>query len=174
VEERSNTSSFGIQMKQVSVYDKSTGLITQILSADCGDSDWAFVLNSIPKESGYVEGAHDHMCRKVDLVTNEVVKYQPESPGPDYECNENKERWKKTAEARLRDSKDKEARIKLQELSVKMVRPLSELMINPNDVAAKAVLSSLQSVAESLRADVVSTPEEVILAEQIEATVRGE
>jgi len=56
-----------------------------------------------------VPGAHDHLCRRLDETTGEVVPYQPEPPAPDewqtWAWDASTERWvsQPTAAAIARD-----------------------------------------------------------------------
>ena len=85
-------------MKRASVFDRETGLILHSVAADCGEKDWTAMLEQITADGrGVVEGHHDHLSERVDLVTGAVVDYQPPQPDADHEWHAASRRWRKRA-----------------------------------------------------------------------------
>lgn len=92
-------------MKQWSFYDPESGLFS---GRTYGGSEQLLELNT-PKGLAAIEGSHDHLSKRVNLLTGEVVDYQPPAP-PDnefetFEWNAEVKRWisQPTTAAKARD-----------------------------------------------------------------------
>lgn len=76
-----------------SLYDTETGYFTgQRLR---GSAD--FIAANLPQGCSTIAGEHDHLCRRVDLESGEVVPWQPPAPADDdtrtWSWDEATERW---------------------------------------------------------------------------------
>jgi hypothetical protein len=76
--------------RSVSFYNKNTGLFAD--SRITASSDELVRLNT-PVDHIAIDGHHDHMCKKVDLATGQIVDHQPPAPSDDYEWNDGTKRW---------------------------------------------------------------------------------
>lgn len=77
-------------MKTVSFYHQETGLFHPTsLTA----SDESIIALNAPPDHLAMEGAHDHLSRRVDVITGEIVDYQPPAPSTDHGWDETAKRW---------------------------------------------------------------------------------
>ncbi len=83
-----------------------------------------------------VDGRHDPRTSRVDLATGQVVRFEA---APDHEAE---------ARARRRRLKRRIASLEQREL-----RPLRELMIDPENAEARARLEALEAEIAALRSD---------------------
>lgn len=93
-------------------YEKTTGLLSGREYSGYGD---LLDLNT-PEGMAAIEGRYDHLSKRVDLATGEVVDYQPPAP-PDnefetFEWNVEVKRWisKPTTAAFARDAREERNR----------------------------------------------------------------
>lgn len=69
-------------MKTVSVFELATGIFSGQIICACLD----VISVNIPDGYSYVDGAHDHRRRRVDVATGNVVPYQPPAPADSPLC----------------------------------------------------------------------------------------
>lgn len=80
-------------------------------------------------------GVFDRYSQRVDVATEEVVDYQPESPGPDYEwthddANGNRvRRWALKPEVAERNLKRAAAQTEIAQIEIKGQRALREAVV---------------------------------------------
>lgn len=111
-------------MKHWSFYRADTGELT-------GDR------YSAPDESGLsqntppgcvaVEGRHDHISRRVDVATGQVISYQPPQPSPDHEWTG--ERWRLNPAAQDRARQRRAAQASIDALEAQQPRAARELLL---------------------------------------------
>ena len=110
-----------------------------------------------------LEGTFDSLCQRVDLVTGEVVDWQPPAP-PDDEfaahrwCADIK-RWVPEP-TRAAAERDRQARVKAEMAAVEALqaRPTRELILDPSNRQALARLHALDRQLAGLRAEIVRPP----------------
>lgn len=117
-----------------------------------------------PKGLKPLPGRYDRLSQRVDK-TGAVVDYQPPAPDADHEWRENafqgRPRWVKKLDVVQREAMDAAARERLEEIDLAMVRPLAQLILDPQHAVARAALNELETEAAVLRADVVPTADEI-------------
>ena len=127
-------------------YDLATGLFS---GRSFSASDEAWLKDNLPDGHGVYEAARiDHLSQRVNLISGEVVDYQPPQPSHDHEWNESAKRWQlsKTAVARI------EALQRIQMLEAKQLRALREFALGYD--GAKQRLQALDDEMAVLRRDV--------------------
>jgi len=92
-------------MKTYSFYDSTTGVFTgRTLSTNVADltqhPDW--VRRNTPEGCAARAGHFDHLSERVDVVTGDVIAYQPPPPSPDHEWSAETRRWVLNAAASAR------------------------------------------------------------------------
>jgi hypothetical protein len=106
----------------LSLYDPSTGILTgQTVSGSP-----AIVALNIPKGAAAIEGEHDHLSKRVDLATRQVVDWQPPQPSPDHEWNAETRRWQPTAAAITRQEGRQAALARIAALEAGTIRTLRD------------------------------------------------
>jgi hypothetical protein len=134
-------------MKTWHFYDSATGLFTGrnvSYSADIPGID-EFVASKVPAgQVAIVASALDWESSRVDLLTGEVVAYQPPAPDDDHEWNAQRLRWvlKPAALDRLRA--EAEAASTVQEEEAGAVRAMRELLLSPD---VRALLTRPEDLA---------------------------
>jgi hypothetical protein len=84
-----------LRVRHASFYHKDTG----IFSGYHVHTDEPGIALNTPPDHVAIEGAHDHLSKRVDLTTGEVIDYQPSAPSPDHEWNADTKRWQLSAAA---------------------------------------------------------------------------
>ena len=140
--------------RTVSFYDAATG---QILGATFTGPDHAIELNT-PAGCLAIEGEHDHLSRRVDLETGEVVDWQPPAPDEDHEWNPERKRWLKRPEVVAAEQADQSARAQIAAAELAQLRPLRELLLNPNDAQARTRLQQLEETIAAARPQIKQEP----------------
>lgn len=149
-------------MPTYSFYRSTDG---EISKRTFGGSTRLLALNT-PRGYVPIEGEYDRLSQRVDLETGKVVDYQPPQPDNDHEWHEPTKRWRKRREVVEREQRDVNARARLREIDLELVRPLVELRAGPSE-KAEARIAELAAEAAELRKDVISTPEEAARAERL-------
>lgn len=130
-------------MKTRSVYDPDTGLFTgEVLT--CSDDQIK------PNARGaLLEGRFDRLSQRVDLATKAVVDYQPTAPDENHEWRENvvngRPRWVKRSEVVEREERDRSARGEIKRLELRQLRVMRELLIDPENSTARAMLQEIEA-----------------------------
>ncbi|MBX5462033.1 MAG: hypothetical protein IRZ28_13210 [Steroidobacteraceae bacterium] len=106
-----------------------------------------------------IEGVFDPLSQRVDLETKQVVDWQPPQPSADHEWNSETRRWVKRVEVIASEVKRAQARAQIEALEVKQMRPLRELLVDPNDTGARARLQSIDAEIAALRRDLLPAVE---------------
>jgi hypothetical protein len=149
--------------KHFSVYDSTTGAL---VGQDVIGTAANVALNT-PEGCAAIEGQHDHLSKRVDLATGEVVDWVP--PKPDdteletYEWDTTtapkRPRWvaKPTALAR-KQAKQARVQERMDRLEAKQARPLRELLLDPNNAQARDKLAALEAQLVELRVEFANPP----------------
>lgn len=93
-------------------------------------------LGQIPSGCGAVEGLHDPMRERVDLETGDVVAWESPKLG-----------------ALQRKRRRREIQARIDSLERAQQRPIRELLIDPNNAAAKQRLAEIDAEIAAQRAD---------------------
>lgn len=136
-------------MKRWSFYSQITGELTGRTFAA---SNPAALERNTPAHCGAVEGEHDHLSRRVDLASGQVVDFQPPSPGPDHEWNEGSRRWVKRADVLARESENVQIMHEIEQLERAADRPLREIALDGNNATALTRLRAIDERIALLRA----------------------
>jgi hypothetical protein len=135
-------------------FDPVTGLFA---GRTYGGSSVEGLKNNTPEGCAAIEGMYDHLAQRVDIITGEVVDYQPPQPSADHEWNADTKRWQLTAAAQDVINADAIARAQLEAIDRQSIRALREAALGKPE--AVALLATLDAQATPLRADViVETP----------------
>jgi len=137
-----------------------------------------------PSGCAAIDGELDAPSQRIDVQLMEasrgdfsppsdfVVDYQPPKPDDDHEWRENvfngRPRWVKRDDVVRRENRDRVARARLNEITLAKVRPLTELVKDAQDGAARAVLDELEAEAVELRKDVIRTADETERADRLQ------
>jgi hypothetical protein len=134
-------------MNTWSVFDKVTGeFIGQTFSTDQQDYQ---APTDFPDGHGVIEGLHDHLSKRVDVATGEVVDYQPPQPSADFEWNAEMKRWQLTAAAAAKIDGNASARARIAVLENAQHRAVREAMLDP--LGGIARLKAINDEIASLR-----------------------
>ena len=123
-------------MRHWSVYDAKTGLFTgRQFASSTPEHERLF---KVPAGCALREGRFDYQSQRVDVLTAQVVDYQPPQPDDDHEWRENVEngrpRWVKRSEVVQRESEDAGARAAIQAIEASQARTVREALLG--DAAA--------------------------------------
>ncbi len=122
-------------MKVHSFYDPLTGLfVGRTFAGPEGTLE-----RNIPPGHAAIEGIHDHLSKKVDLKTGDVVDHQPPQPTPDHEWHSQSKRWRLSPDADARQLRRASAKGQIDMLERKALRMLRELALDPAAVDAAGV-----------------------------------
>jgi hypothetical protein len=128
-------------MTTLTVFDLETGDFSRSLSIPKS----ADPLAQIRAGEGFKLGRFDKRSQRVDLTTGDVVDYQPPSPGAGYEWNVTSKRWVKRADVIAREARQAQAAQRIDELELSQRRPVRELLIDPNNAAARTRLVEIEA-----------------------------
>lgn len=78
--------------RAISIYSKETGLFLGRTVSGTGLTD-ELLDRHVNDGEARIDGKHDHLSRKVDLATGQVVDHQPPAPSIDHEWNGATKRW---------------------------------------------------------------------------------
>lgn len=135
-------------MKSWSLYKLETGeLIGRKFSSSEPN---AIELNPAPEGHGIIEGHHDHLSKRVDIETGEVVEYQPPKPSNEHEWNATTKRWQLTKDAEDKNIIDLQARAEIKLLENQQARAMREFALGMD--GAKDRLKSIDDKIIALRA----------------------
>lgn len=127
-----------------SFYDMLTG----VFSGRRYDGPDKFLERNTPTGFAAIEGVYDPVTQLVDPMTKQVISQQTEI------IVAKRENQRKI-------NSDRNARSRLVEIDIKMVRPLVALIKDPTDAAALVRLAELEALATDVRKDIIPTPEEI-------------
>jgi len=129
---------------KAAIYDKSTGAIRMIVDArieeigrQCADGEAVY------------EGEADQVKDRIDPATKTRVPYVPDSPGDGAVWDEASYSWIPAARADLRRRQSIIAQIEV--LEAKVLRPLLEVRVNPDNAEDARRLADIRNQIISLR-----------------------
>lgn len=126
------------------------------------------IAGSESQEFGLKDGVTDWLSQRVAVESEaqSVVDYQPPAPGADHEWIQDDEegnrvrRWMLKPDVAERRARELVAKAQIEELERKGLRALRELMLNPNNPAARKRVQDMNQQIERLAIDGgLSTPE---------------
>jgi hypothetical protein len=130
-------------MNAWSVFNKATGeLIGQTFSTDQHDPPAPI---DIPDGHGVIEGLHNHLCKRVDVQTKQVIDYQPPQPSTDHEWNPETKRWVLKPEVIVNAEKRAAAAARIAELEASQ-----HTWIRRHVLGDKAALAHLQEIDDEV------------------------
>lgn len=142
-------------MRRHSLFDVKTGLfVGRIFATNIGaDHEHAAALAAnTPAGMGAVEGMHDHLSRRIDIHTGEIVDYQPPPPSAEHEWNKETKRWALTAIVRDAMQVKRDAAARISELEAGQASHIRRLALNPNDTVARKALQDIETEITVLQA----------------------
>lgn len=136
-------------MKTYSFYHADTGAIhgNRFSSTDPADVE----LNT-PADHIAIEGYHDHLSKRVDVATGELVEHQPPAPSREHEWNEDTKRWHLNAVANDRANRKAAAIARIAQLEASQHRVVREALLGIP--GARVKLSEIDDEITSLRSQV--------------------
>jgi hypothetical protein len=137
----------------VSFYHRETGLFNgnHLIASD----DAAVKLNT-PLDHIAIDGHYDHLSKKVDVESGQVVDYQPAPPSAEHEWNTSTRRWQLRAAVAECQQRHAAALARIAALEAAQHRPMRELAVNSQSVEARKRLEAIESEIASLRASAYS------------------
>lgn len=129
-------------MRAVSFYHRETGVFisNQMIVSD----DDILALNT-PKDHIAIDGHHDHLSKRFDIATGEIVEWMPPAPSSDHVWNPETKRWQISAAAADKIAKRNAARARIQELEASQHRRVREHALgNPG------ALEQLQAIDDEI------------------------
>jgi hypothetical protein len=133
-------------MKGYSFYHRETGAIhNKKFSTDAVS---LLALNTPPGHIA-IDGHHDHLSKRVDVATGEIIEYQPPAPSADHEWNAETKRWQPTAAAADLASKRTSAAARIRSLEASQNRAVREHLLGAPAAAAR--LKAIDAEITSLR-----------------------
>jgi hypothetical protein len=135
-------------MSTWSFYDMKTGvLIGRTFTADTD----AMLAANTPAGHGAVEGAHDHMSKRVNLKTGKVVDWQPPAPKDDdmqtWAWDAEAKRWVSAPTAKAEALRQREAlTAEIVRLEQGQARALRELALATDNGTRGAALNRLRDI----------------------------
>jgi hypothetical protein len=140
-------------MKTVSFYHAATGLFHP---ASLTVSDETVIALNTPPDHAVMEGAHDHLSRRVDVATGEVVDYQPPTPSADHAWDANLKRWVLDPVAQERAARRQGLQGMIQHLERNVQpRALRELALGQD--GARERVQKLEDEIAALRRDLTAS-----------------
>jgi hypothetical protein len=141
--------------RTVSFYDAVTGLFT---GSKFSGPDLAIAMNT-PAGWRAKDGEHDHLSRRVDLETSEVVDWQPPAPDADHEWNAERRRWVKRAEVVAAELADQSARAQIAAQEATQGRAIREVVLKlaealPPTDPSRVKLEQIDQTIAAVRADI--------------------
>lgn len=122
--------------KNFTLYDRATGMFTP---------SYYFGNPALHETEGFaaMEGHHDHLSRKVDPATGEVVDHQPPQPDDRHEWDGTAKRWVPNAATRAHQSALLAAVTRTAELEAPERHLVRRLTLDPSDAEARRALAAI-------------------------------
>jgi hypothetical protein len=90
-------------MRQFHFYDEMTGLLHgNSIAVNVPDGHDAIAQRHCPPGHQLIEGNWHPLTHRVDIVTGQVIDYQPPQPSADHEWNAETKRWQLSAAAQAK------------------------------------------------------------------------
>lgn len=135
-------------MKHYSFFQKNTGALHPCKFSTDDDSQLA---NNIPPEHGAIDGHHDHMRKRVNVETGEVIDYQPPAPSAEHVWDEASKTWNLNAGAMAKIERRRTAYARIAVLESSTLRSLREHALGYDGAEQK--LKDIDAEIAALRSD---------------------
>jgi hypothetical protein len=113
-------------MNSYSFFHRESGVIHEkIFSTD----DQTQVAGNTPIDHVAFAGHHDHLSKRVDVATGQVIEHVPHQPSPDHEWNSETKRWQLNAAASGRASRKAAALARIAQLESAQHRAVRECIL---------------------------------------------
>jgi hypothetical protein len=135
-------------VKILSFYHKDTGIFIgnqMILSDD------SMVKANTPPDHIAIDGHHDHMRKRVNVETGEVIDYQPPPPSAEHVWDESTKTWNLNAAAMAKIERRRTAYARISILESSSLRALREHALGLPGADQK--LKDIDAEIAALRAD---------------------
>jgi hypothetical protein len=110
-------------MISYSFYHKESGVIhSRRFSTD----DPTQLRGNTPADHAAIEGHHDHLSKRFDLETKQVVEWMPPAPSADHVWNPETKRWQLSAAAAEKIERSNAARVRIAQLEASQHRHVRE------------------------------------------------
>jgi hypothetical protein len=110
-------------MKHYSFFHKETGALHPCKFSTDDDSQLA---NNVPPDHIAIDGHHDHMRKRVNVETKEVIDYQPPAPSAEHVWDEATKTWNLNPAAMAKIERRRTAYARIAILEASSMRPLRE------------------------------------------------
>jgi hypothetical protein len=135
-------------MKHYSFFHKETGLLHPCKFSTDDDSQLA---NNVPPDHIAIDGHHDHMRKRVNVETKEVIDYQPLPPSAEHVWDEPTKTWNLNPEAMAKIERRRTAYARIAILEASQHRAVREAMLDP--IGGIGRLKAINDEIVSLRSD---------------------
>jgi hypothetical protein len=135
-------------MKRYSFYDKKTGVLHQ---SKFSTDDPSQLAGNVPPEHGAIDGHHDHMRKRVNVETGELIDYQPPAPSAEHVWDEASKTWNLNPDAMAKIERRRTAYARIAVLESSTLRSLREHALGY--VGAEQKLKDIDAEIAALRAD---------------------
>jgi hypothetical protein len=135
-------------MRTVSFCHADTGLFNGRTLTVTNDD--AIALNTPPDHIA-VEGRHDHLSKRVDIATGQVIDYEPPAPSEDHEWNTETKRWQLSAAVEAKAQARAAAAARIAELEASQHSVVRDLLLG--GLAARPRLQAIADEIAKLNAD---------------------
>lgn len=115
--------------------------------------------SNTPRGFAAIQGMFDRTAQRLDVDAMAKAEPGDYSSAADFVVDYRRPAEEVLAEQRAR--RDEEARRALKEIDLAMVRPLVQLLKDPQHTVARAALDELEAAAAAVRVDVVPTENEL-------------
>ena len=141
-----------MSMLSCSFYHKDTGLLNG--QHFCTSDEQNIALNTPPDHIA-IDGHHDHLSKRVDITTGEVIDYQPPQPSKHHEWNDDTKRWVINADRQAKIDAHHVALQKIDTLEATQNRFLREVHLGVNVEKATARLKAIEEEIVELRKSIM-------------------
>lgn len=143
-------------MRTVHFYDTVTGVFTGDSFSFSGSRLDVLRANT-PSGCRAYEGDVDFLSQRINPETGALISYQPPQPDHDHEWNTETRRWRKRASVIEREAQRAGAIAERDLLEGLQVRSISELLVNPDNLDARANFERRKARIDELRAVIAET-----------------
>lgn len=134
-------------MKTWSLYSLADGMFTGNVLTGPRDE---FIDLNIPEGHAAIEGHHDHLSRRVDLETGQVIDHQPPKPSDEHEWDDAMKRWTLLPDVQQRRARHAVALEAIEALERSQHRAIREAALG--GAGALARLQAIDAEISALRA----------------------
>jgi hypothetical protein len=139
-------------IKIFSFFQKETGVVASKLYkiSDHAGFESDLRLNT-PIDHMAIEGQYDHLSKRVDIATGQVIDYQPPAPSADHEWNADTKRWQLSAAAQANAQTRTAATARIAELVASQHRHVRGLALDKP--GAREALQAIDGEIAALEAE---------------------